>query len=93
MVDFPGPVSLIHCGLDAWPFSERESAHREFRIDDEKRLSERLGVKYFVSPPDFRTASHGEDAALQNLNLRLPYPKLPRLSNQHPTPIYQRPLK
>lgn len=78
MVDFPGPVSLIHCGLDAWPFSEKESAHREFRIDDERRLSERLGVKYFVSPPDFRIPRQGDDAALQNFNLRLPFLRFPK---------------
>jgi hypothetical protein len=78
MVDFPGPVSLIHCGLDAWPFTENETAHREFRIDDERRLSERLGVKYFVSPPDFRIPRQGDDAALQNFNLRLPFLRFPK---------------
>ena len=54
MVDFPGPVSLIHCGIDAWPFREDDPDHQEFKIDDEPRLAERLDVDYFVQPPDFR---------------------------------------
>ena len=53
MIDFPGPVSLIHCGLDSYPFEENNKNHREFRIEDENRLAMRLGVKYFVQPPDF----------------------------------------
>ena len=56
MVDFPGPVSLIHAGLDAWPFDEKNPDHREFRVDDEPRLARRLGVDFFVQPPDFRQA-------------------------------------
>lgn len=44
LVDFPGPVSLIHAGLDAWPFDEKNPDHREFRVDDEPRLARRLGV-------------------------------------------------
>lgn len=78
MIDFPGPVSLIHCGLDAWPFMERESSHREFMIEDEKRLSERLRVKYFVQPPDYRIPRRGEDATQQNFNLKLPFLRFPR---------------
>jgi len=61
MVDSPGPVSLIHCGLDAWPFDETNPNHMEFIIDDEKRLLKRLGVKYLVSPPDFRLPYQGDD--------------------------------
>ncbi|HPQ44623.1 MAG TPA: DUF1998 domain-containing protein [Syntrophales bacterium] len=78
MVDFTGPVSLIHCGLDAWPFDENDSSHREFRIEDEKRLSERLGVKYFVSPPDFRVPRQFGDPSQENFNLKLPFLRFPK---------------
>jgi len=77
LVDFPGPVSLIHAGLDAWPFDERNPDHREFRIDDEKRLAARLGVDFFVQPPDFRISERGEAAVHENLNLKLPFLRFP----------------
>ena len=77
LVDFPGPVSLVHAGLDAWPFKEEEMAHREFRIDDEKRLSRRLNVDYFVQPPDFRQPERGQDASQVNVNLKLPFLRFP----------------
>lgn len=77
MVDFPGPVSLIHASLDAWPFSETNPDHREFRIDDEKRLSRRLEVEYFVQPPDFRQPERGQDSSQANLNLKLPFLRFP----------------
>ena len=77
LVDFPGPVSLVHAGLDAWPFKEGVPEHREFIIDDEKRLSSRLDVDYFVQPPDFRQPERGQDAAQANLNLKLPFLRFP----------------
>jgi hypothetical protein len=77
LVDFPGPVSLVHAGLDAWPFKEGEPDHREFIIDDEKRLSSRLDVDYFVQPPDFRQPEWGEDATQSNLNMKLPFLRFP----------------
>jgi hypothetical protein len=77
LVDFPGPVSLIHAGLDAWPFQEENPAHREFKIEDEKRLSRRLGVDYFVQPPDFRQPEKGQDATQANMNLKLPFLRFP----------------
>jgi hypothetical protein len=77
LVDFPGPVSLVHAGLDAWPFTEGNPDHREFRIDDERRLSRRLNVEYFVQPPDFRQPERGQDAAQANLNLKLPFLRFP----------------
>lgn len=77
MVDFPGPVSLIHAGLDAWPYKESNPDHREFRVEDEKRLAHRLGVDYFVQPPDFRYVEHGQDAAQINLELKLPFLRFP----------------
>jgi len=77
LVDFPGPVSLVHAGLDAWPFKEGEQGHREFRIDDERRLSRRLNVDYFVQPPDFRRPERGQDAQQANLSLKLPFLRFP----------------
>lgn len=77
MIDFPGPVSLIHAGLDAWPFNESDPNHREFMVDDEKRLSQRLKVDFFVQPPDYRKAEKGSDATQANLNLKLPYLRFP----------------
>ncbi len=78
MVDFPGPVSLVHCGLDSWPFQESAPEHREFKIDDERRLATRLGVNYFVTPPDFRHSSFGAQSTQPNLYLRLPFLRFPR---------------
>lgn len=76
MVDFPGPVSLIHAGLDAWPFDETNPEHREFRIDDEKRLARRLNVDFFVQPPDFRRPDR-DGGQQRNLNLTLPFLRFP----------------
>ena len=76
MVDFPGPVSLIHAGLDAWPFDATNPEHREFRIDDEKRLARRLGVDFFVQPPDFRWPDRN-GGQQRNLNLMLPFLRFP----------------
>ncbi|MDH6241159.1 hypothetical protein M2125_000966 [Polynucleobacter sphagniphilus] len=81
MVDFPGPISLIHAGLDAWPFDPLNPDHREF-IEEETRLAKRLGVEYFVQPPDFRrneyrNTDRGTDAARLNLNLKLPFLRFP----------------
>lgn len=79
IVDFPGPVSLIHAGLDAWPFDEqkKDNEHDEFVINDEERLAERLHVQYFVKPPDYRYSSHGE-ARLPNIGLKMPFLRFPR---------------
>jgi hypothetical protein len=77
LVDFPGPVSLIHAGLDAWPFDERNPDHREFRVDDEPRLARRLGVDFFVQPPDFRQIERGGASDAANLGLKLPFLRFP----------------
>lgn len=76
MVDFPGPVSLIHAGLDAWPFEEGNPEHREFIIDDEKRLARRLEVDFFVQPPDFRRPERN-GGQQHNVNLALPFLRFP----------------
>lgn len=79
MVDFPGPVSLLHAGLDAWPFDERkkDSDHAEFVVDDEQRLAARLAVDYFVQPPDYRYTGRGS-GSVPNVNLKLPFLRFPR---------------
>lgn len=77
LVDFPGPVSLIHAGLDAWPFDESDPKYNEFKIDDEKRLARRLNVDYFVQPPDFRKPERGFTSKQPNLNLTLPFLRFP----------------
>ena len=78
MVDFPGPVSLIHCGLDAWPFDESNPDHFEFRIEDEERLAKRLGVDFFVLPPDYRYAKKGQSSDDKNINLKIPFLRFPK---------------
>lgn len=77
MVDFPGPVTLIHAGIDAWPFDDSNPERREFKITDEPRLAHRLGVDFFVIPPDFRRPQRGSGQDC-NLNLRLPFLRFPR---------------
>lgn len=75
MVDFPGPTSLVHAGLDAWPVDPSRSESQEFRIDDEPRLARRLGVDFFILPPDFRKT--GKSTATVNAGLRLPFLRFP----------------
>lgn len=77
LVDFPGPVSLVHSGLDAWPFDDRKADHREFRVEDEPRLARRLGVDFFVQPPDFRQTDLGGTGEAVNLGLKLPFLRFP----------------
>ena len=77
MVDFPGPVSLIHAGINAWPFDRSNIEHREFMITDEPRLAHRLGVDFFVLPPDYRRPQRGSGQTT-NLNLKLPFLRFPR---------------
>ncbi len=77
MVDFPGPVSLIHAGIDAWPFEPSHPEHREFVINDEPRLAHRLGVDFFVLPADYRRAQRNSGQT-RNLELKLPFLRFPR---------------
>lgn len=77
LVDFPGPVSLIHAGLDAWPFDERNPDHREFKVDDEPRLARRLGVDFFVQPPEFKQLQRGSNGDAVNVGLKLPFLRFP----------------
>lgn len=77
LVDFPGPLSLVHAGIDAWPFDERNPDHREFKVEDEPRLARRLGVDFFVQPPDFRQAAFGASGDSINMGLKLPFLRFP----------------
>lgn len=77
MVDFPGPVSLIHAGIDAWPFDPHNNEHEEFKITNEPRLAHRLGVDFFVLPPDYRRAQ-SDSGQTKNLELKLPFLRFPR---------------
>lgn len=77
MVDFPGPVSLIHAGVNAWPFDHSDPEHREFVIKDEPRLAHRLGVDFFVLPADYRRAQRNSGQT-KNLELKLPFLRFPR---------------
>ena len=56
MMDFPGPESLVHAGLDAWQdilFSNGQlnPDFGSLRIDNEGRLAAMLGVDFFLQPP------------------------------------------
>ncbi len=76
IVDFPGPVSMIHAGLDAYPFDPENYDHKaEFMIMDETRLSERLNVHYFVEPMEYRPRRRG--IKQKNENLELPFLRFP----------------
>lgn len=77
LIDFPGPVSLVHAGLDAWPFDPAKPEHREFKVEDEPRLARRLGVDFFVQPPDFRMPIGAGSAEAVNVGLTLPFLRFP----------------
>lgn len=77
MVDFPGPVTLIHAGLDAWPDPSKPELS-EFRITDESRLARRLGVRYFFEPPDFRPRRRGQTSSDPTVELTLPFLRFPQ---------------
>jgi len=76
MVDFPGPTSLIHAGLDAWPLPVNPDLREEFIVED-SRLSKRLGVDFFVLPPDHREKPIGVDGDSGNFFLKLPFLRFP----------------
>ena len=76
IVDFPGPISLIHAGLDAYSFDPNNRDHDEFRISDEIRLAKRVGADYFVEPVEYRRSQPG-GADYRNANLTLPFFRFP----------------
>lgn len=71
-------VTLIMAGLDFWFQGER---HRqdltEFEIADEWRLSEELGVKKFMLPPDSRVSYGSSGGEAMNQNLVIPAFRFP----------------
>lgn len=73
-------VLAIVCGVDHWIDKvEPGFDSSEFKIIDEWRLSEELGVNYFVRPPDHREPFGVQRAnEARNLNLRLPALRFPR---------------
>jgi hypothetical protein len=77
MVDFPGPESLIHAGLDAWEalVTDGSGIKSELRIDNEPALARRLGVDFFVTPPLWVDGVGG---------LKLPFLRFPRF---HSCPV------
>jgi hypothetical protein len=77
LVDFPGPESLVHAGLDAWPFEPDNAEHREFKVEDEPRLARRLGVDFFIQPPDFRQVDRASGTSAINVGLKLPFLRFP----------------
>jgi uncharacterized protein DUF1998 len=72
MVNFPNDESLMTCGLDVWPFAERECPP-EFEIIEE-RLQNRLGVAQLRLPPDYRIPGPG----VRNSGQRIPFVRFPR---------------
>jgi hypothetical protein len=70
IVDFPGPVSLMHAGLNVYPFDPGNPEHNEFKIVDDRRLARRVRAEYFVEPVDYREPKGG-------INYRNPYLKIP----------------
>lgn len=76
IVDFPGPVSMIHAGLDAYPFDRNDLDHQnEYMITDEARLAERLGVEFFVEPMEYHPPRRG--IAQKNVGHKLPFLRFP----------------
>lgn len=74
-------VSVITCGLDHWFEREggKDDLHpvdvNEFRVE-EWRLQRRLGVSYFLLPPDFRVRRRNDDAP--NFYLTVPFLRFPK---------------
>lgn len=76
IVDFPGPVSMIHAGLDAYPFDRDNLDHQsEYMITDEARLAARLGVDFFVEPMEYHPPRRG--IKQKNVGQELPFLRFP----------------
>jgi len=70
-------TSVITAGLDHWYDSESELALEEYREHD-WRLAERLKVREFRLPPDFRRRGDGNGD--RNIELTVPVLRFPRWS-------------
>jgi len=75
----PDGITGIICGIDHWiDRISRSFDPTEFEIRDEWRLSETLGVDYFVRPPDFRIPYRKEFQDEQvNMSIQLPALRFP----------------
>ena len=69
IVPFPNNESVMICGLNMWQYSDES----EFVIE-EPRLTERLGVKKLLEPPEYRE-SRGNKT---NIALNIPGIRFPR---------------
>lgn len=72
-------ISVITSGLDHWFSSQYQtelSDDREFRIE-EKRLARRLGVDFFMLPPDWRKPDQ-KDKDKHNIDLTIPVMRFPQ---------------
>jgi hypothetical protein len=76
----PEGVSGMVCGIDHWIDDKKGNLDvSEFKITDEWRLSQALGVEYFVKPPDYREPWGFEnDSEVKNMRLVLPAVRFPR---------------
>lgn len=72
MVDFPGDVSLMEAGLDAWPAAD-QVCPPELLVTEE-RLQQRLGVNHFRKPPEYLDFAPG----VRNAGLSVPFVRFPR---------------
>jgi len=72
MIDFPGDVSLMTCGLDAWPMA-LEECPSDIKVTEE-RLQGRLDVDHFRLPPEFRDSGAG----VQHPKLKIPFVRFPQ---------------
>ena len=76
----PEGISGMVCGIDHWIDGQKADFDvSEFKITDEWRLSQALGVDFFVKPPDYREPWGFEnDSEAQNMRLVLPAIRFPR---------------
>ena len=76
----PEGISGMVCGIDHWIDSKKVDFDvAEFKITDEWRLGQALGVDYFIKPPDFREPwGFANDSEVQNMRLILPAVRFPR---------------
>lgn len=72
MVDFPGDVSLMGAGIDAWPLAD-QACPPDWLVTEE-RLQQRLGVTHFRQPPEYLDFAPG----VRNAGLSVPFVRFPR---------------
>ena len=74
----PEGISGMVCGIDHWADSTHpEIDMSEFRITDEWRLSQALGVDHFVRPPDYREPWGFSKEDTKNMRIVLPAVRFP----------------